>query len=655
MNAYLLFDTLPGLFVMRHEHFVGSRPPKFTPAAAAAAAVDDMDLSSPSIDAVSDTVASSPRTHAAAATSDENGETDSNVDPVLEAADGEDGDVNDGSRPDTPSMMETEHAIDQPKEQAAELAVFMLRGREFSEVNAAFDETTESAEVRKQHESANPVVAAWSRHEDQSSLTTLMGALNKEGYREFNLLEVLESRQRAVLTSIGMVDKGGAASASSHDAEEISTAKALLHSRLQTLLLRMETRFHQTRGMVEKMPTVPCEWTGQRFDRNKWREGVKEAKTLPELRDAMIHISRYLSDKRLRSLWSQRSYHRHWANAVTACNTYASLGVLTIGLLECVKKDKRDVKKGAVDDSVEDEVPVAVEKETVVDKYSNAECAKCGDGDDLLCCDSCPLSYHIECLEPPLTEMPEGKWRCPPCTNMYQKSGYVNMSAQVKDEDTCRLCGIGGQLMWCDSCPNVFHLGCLDPPLLEVPDGDWFCSDCNVVRPLVFGKVRGHPLWPARIMVGRGEKAKGQFNKAQLYFFGSHDLQWVGHKNIQSFLSIKSLDSVKCADAKKAKLTEAFEEATKYGENIRRVCKEEGKPDPLAEPLQTFLDSYQAGNLDGAELPYIDESAQCSFEGEHGQCKLTRVKGMQFCAFHAGVFGNAFVHGMPLQSAKVES
>lgn len=133
--------------------------------------------------------------------------------------------------------------------------------------------------------------------------------------------------------------------------------------------------------------------------------------------------------------------------------------------------------------------------------------------------------------------------------------------------------------MWCDSCPNVFHLGCLDPPLLEVPEGDWFCDDCNIVRPLVYGKVvcaaralygrlsrayvtslvqvRGHPLWPARMMVSRGDKAKGQYNKSQLFFFGTHDVQWVGHKNVQAFIST-DIASIKCADAKRVKLQEAY-------------------------------------------------------------------------------------------------
>ena len=35
-----------------------------------------------------------------------------------------------------------------------------------------------------------------------------------------------------------------------------------------------------------------------------------------------------------------------------------------------------------------------------------------------------------------------------------------------------------GDLLCCETCPAVYHLGCLDPPLAEVPTGVWFCPVC---------------------------------------------------------------------------------------------------------------------------------------------------------------------------------
>lgn len=37
-------------------------------------------------------------------------------------------------------------------------------------------------------------------------------------------------------------------------------------------------------------------------------------------------------------------------------------------------------------------------------------------GGDLLCCDGCPSSYHSNCLQPPLYEIPDGDWHCPRCS-----------------------------------------------------------------------------------------------------------------------------------------------------------------------------------------------------------------------------------------------
>ncbi|XVE94276.1 hypothetical protein REPUB_Repub01dG0267500 [Reevesia pubescens] len=43
------------------------------------------------------------------------------------------------------------------------------------------------------------------------------------------------------------------------------------------------------------------------------------------------------------------------------------------------------------------------------------ECVICDLGGNLLCCDSCPGTYHLQCLDPPLKRIPMGKWQCPKC------------------------------------------------------------------------------------------------------------------------------------------------------------------------------------------------------------------------------------------------
>jgi len=53
------------------------------------------------------------------------------------------------------------------------------------------------------------------------------------------------------------------------------------------------------------------------------------------------------------------------------------------------------------------------------------ECFDCGEGGDLLCCDSCPHVYHMECLSPPLENPPQGLWFCPECCEGTELQFYM--------------------------------------------------------------------------------------------------------------------------------------------------------------------------------------------------------------------------------------
>ncbi|KAJ7294698.1 hypothetical protein O6H91_Y238900 [Diphasiastrum complanatum] len=49
--------------------------------------------------------------------------------------------------------------------------------------------------------------------------------------------------------------------------------------------------------------------------------------------------------------------------------------------------------------------------------------------------------------------------------------------ATAEGDNVCAICGDGGELICCDSCPSVFHPKCLD--LMEVPSESWFCASCR--------------------------------------------------------------------------------------------------------------------------------------------------------------------------------
>jgi PHD-finger len=47
-----------------------------------------------------------------------------------------------------------------------------------------------------------------------------------------------------------------------------------------------------------------------------------------------------------------------------------------------------------------------------------------------------------------------------------------------KDSDVCAICGDGGSLIICDGCEGEYHMNCLNPPLRNVPAGHWLCDEC---------------------------------------------------------------------------------------------------------------------------------------------------------------------------------
>lgn len=56
-----------------------------------------------------------------------------------------------------------------------------------------------------------------------------------------------------------------------------------------------------------------------------------------------------------------------------------------------------------------------------VDNPTFCEVCRQSDREDrMLLCDDCDLGYHLECLDPPLTEIPPGIWYCPVCEPVIQ-------------------------------------------------------------------------------------------------------------------------------------------------------------------------------------------------------------------------------------------
>merc|ERR1719464_1294764 len=166
-------------------------------------------------------------------------------------------------------------------------------------------------------------------------------------------------------------------------------------------------------------------------------------------------------------------------------------------VVEQARKEKKE-KKGKPKIKIGKKKKDFANDETEHQEY----CEVCKQGGEIILCDTCPRAYHLVCLEPELSEPPEGKWSCPYC----EKHGPTIVEEEEDDEhmEVCRTCKEGGELLCCDSCPNAYHIRCLEPPLEEYPEHEWTCPRC-ACDPLP-GKVEKILTWRWKGMEDKEEE-----------------------------------------------------------------------------------------------------------------------------------------------------
>lgn len=69
--------------------------------------------------------------------------------------------------------------------------------------------------------------------------------------------------------------------------------------------------------------------------------------------------------------------------------------------------------------------------------HNHDSCDSCGEGGDLLCCDKCPASFHLECHDPPLeqTDIPMGQWICHKCKCKQEKTEEEEKKSKPKKKE----------------------------------------------------------------------------------------------------------------------------------------------------------------------------------------------------------------------------
>lgn len=89
-------------------------------------------------------------------------------------------------------------------------------------------------------------------------------------------------------------------------------------------------------------------------------------------------------------------------------------------------------------------------------------CQICGDGGQLMLCDSCPSAFHYDCLH--LDAVPDGDWHCSRC-----RCGSCGQGKGVESGDS------GSSMISCTQCQVSYHQGCVSKSR-SGSEGPWFCS-----------------------------------------------------------------------------------------------------------------------------------------------------------------------------------
>ncbi|KAK5584726.1 hypothetical protein RB653_006342 [Dictyostelium firmibasis] len=100
-------------------------------------------------------------------------------------------------------------------------------------------------------------------------------------------------------------------------------------------------------------------------------------------------------------------------------------------------------------------------------QFTCDHCSQLDLNSNLITCPSCTKKYHAKCLN--LHQK---------CIDKYREDPTQWKCTDCKSCELCDDSGHDEKMLFCDVCDKGYHTFCLTPPLSQTPDGGWRCNDC---------------------------------------------------------------------------------------------------------------------------------------------------------------------------------
>uniref|UniRef100_A0A672J347 Histone-lysine N-methyltransferase NSD3 n=1 Tax=Salarias fasciatus TaxID=181472 RepID=A0A672J347_SALFA len=155
----------------------------------------------------------------------------------------------------------------------------------------------------------------------------------------------------------------------------------------------------------------------------------------------------------------------------------------------------------------------------------------------LIRCIRCPLAYHTgdSCVAAGSVVLTH---HIMICSNhgSGKKNGLLSSPVNV---GWCFLCARGGKLLCCDSCPASFHPECLEMEMPEGPwsCSDCRAGKKPHYKQIVWVKLGNYRWWPAeicnpRLVPSNIQSLRHDIGDFPVFFFGSHDYYWINQGRV---------------------------------------------------------------------------------------------------------------------------